>query len=58
MADALMLTVENLAMISGGRAIRQRWAEVLDQKPEDTRSCEEITADIVARCGLEVKKAP
>ncbi len=56
MADALMLTAENLAMISGGRAIRQRWAELVDQKPEDTRSCEEITADIAARCGLEVVK--
>lgn len=51
-----MLAVENLALLTGGRAIRQRWAEVAGQKPEDTRSCEEITADIVARCGLVVKE--
>ena len=33
----------------------QRFEELLDHKPRDTRSGEEIVADVVAQCGLKVK---
>ena len=31
--------------------------EIIDVSKKDNRSCEEITSDIVNRCGLQVKKA-
>ena len=33
----------------------QRFEELLDHKPRDTRSGEEIAADVISRCGLKVK---
>ena len=33
----------------------QRYAELIDHKPRDTRSGEEIAADVISRCGLKVK---
>jgi len=33
----------------------QRYAELIDHAPKDTRSGEEIAADVIARCGLKVK---
>ena len=32
-----------------------RYVELLDYKPQETRSGEEIAADVIARCGLKVK---
>lgn len=34
--------------------IPQKWSELLHPAPVEKRTCAEITADIVARCGLEV----
>jgi len=33
----------------------QRYAELIDHAPQDTRSGEEIAADVIQRCGLKVK---
>lgn len=33
----------------------QRYAELIDHAPKDTRSGEEIAADVIQRCGLKVK---
>jgi hypothetical protein len=33
----------------------QRYAELIDHAPKDTRSGEEIAADVISRCGLKVK---
>ena len=43
--DALRIVAENTA----------RYADIIDPKKQDNRTCEEITADIVERCGLVVK---
>lgn len=34
----------------------QRYAELIDHAPKDTRSGEEIAADVISRCGLKVKR--
>ena len=54
--DALRLISENTASSVGGKYITARFADVIaPPKEEDNRTCEEITADIIARCGLVVK---
>ena len=54
-ADALRLISENTASSVGGKYITARFADVIaPPKEEDNRTCEEITAEILARCGLVV----
>ena len=53
--DALPLVAENTARYASGDYIKMRYAEIIEPKKQDNRTCEEITADIVARCGLVVK---
>ena len=53
--DALRLTVENTAKFAGGNYIKARYIEIIEPKKQDNRTCEEITADIIQRCGLVVK---
>lgn len=55
-ADSLRIIGENTARYAGGSYIKARLADIVEPKKQDDRSCEEITADIVARCGLVVKK--
>lgn len=57
MTDALRVVAENTARYAGGNYIKARYVDVVEPKKQDNRSCEEITADIIARCGLNVKKA-
>ncbi len=53
--DALRLISENTASSVGGKFITARFADVIaPPKEEDNRTCEEITAEIIARCGLVV----
>lgn len=54
--DALKITTENTARYAGGSYMRARYADVIRPEKRDERSCEEITADVVARCGLVVKE--
>ena len=53
--DALRLVAENTARYASGDYSKMRYAEIIEPKKQDNRTCEEITADIVARCGLVVK---
>lgn len=53
--DALRLVAENTARYASGDYIKARYADMIEPKKQDNRTCEEITADIVARCGLVVK---
>ena len=53
--DALRIVAENTARYAGGNYIKARYADIIEPKKQDNRTCEEITADIVARCGLVVK---
>lgn len=55
-ADSLRIIGENTAKYAGGEYIKARLADVLEPQKQDTRSCKEITDDIVARCGLVVRK--
>lgn len=53
--DALRVVAENTAKFVGGCSIERRYIDVVKPKKQDNRTCEEITADIVERCGLVVK---
>lgn len=53
--DALRIVAGNTARYAGGDCIKARYIDVVEPKKQDNRTCEEITADIVARCGLVVK---
>lgn len=55
--DALRVVAENTARFASGNYIKVRYADMIEPKKQDNRTCEEITADIVARCGLTIKKA-
>ena len=50
-------TTDMLRIMAMGQRIQsvQRYAEVIDYAPKDTRSGEEIAADVITRCGLKVK---
>lgn len=55
--DALRIVAENTARYASGNYIKARYADMIEPKKQDNRTCEEITADIIARCGLTIKKA-
>ncbi len=55
--DALRFVAENTARYAGGSYIKARYSDMIEPKKQDNRTCEEITADVVARCGLTIKKA-
>lgn len=55
MTDAVQMCCKNIAEAIGGSYPTKRWSEILNPPPTETKSCEEITADIVKRCGLEVR---
>lgn len=55
--DALRVVAENTAQYASGNYIKARYADIIEPKKQDNRTCKEITADIVARCGLTIKKA-
>lgn len=57
MTDALKTVAENTARYVGGSYMKARYADAIRPRKRDERSCEEITADVVSRCGLTVKKA-
>ena len=50
-------TTDMLRVIAMGQRIQsvQRYAELIDHAPKETRSGEEIAADVITRCGLKVK---
>ena len=57
MTDALRIVGENTARYASGNYIKARYVDMIEPQKQDNRTCEEITADIVARCGLTIKKA-
>ena len=50
-------TTDMLRVVAMGQRIQsvQRYAELIDHAPKDTRSGDEIAADVIQRCGLKVK---
>lgn len=53
-SDLLMAMCERVT----GLSIDKRYIDVIEPSKVDERSCEEITADVVERCGLVVKNEP
>lgn len=60
MTDAVRLACENTAKIGGGSSISKRWADMIESQNKgalarDTRSPEEIIADVVEKAGLIIQ---
>ena len=54
-AECLRIITENTAkIIRGGTYITVKLADVINPKPVDNRTGEEIAADIIKRAGIEV----
>ena len=53
-ADCLRILTENTAKIGGGSYITAKLADIINPKPVDNRTGEEIAADIIKRAGIEV----
>lgn len=53
--DALRVVAENTARFASGNYIKARYADIIEPKKQDNRTCEEITADIVERCGSTLR---
>ena len=51
-------TTDMLRVVAMGQRVQsvQRFAELIDHAPKDTRSGDEIAADVIQRCGLKVKR--
>ena len=52
--DCLRMVTENTAKMSGGSYISAKFADIINPKPVDNRTGEEIAADIIKRAGIEV----
>ena len=53
-ADCLRIISENTAKMGGGSYITAKFADIINPKPVDDRTGEEIAADIIKRAGIEV----
>ena len=52
--DCLRIISENTAKMVGGSYVTVKLADILNPKPVDNRTGEEIAADIIKRSGIEV----
>ena len=52
--DCLRIISENTAKISKGSYITAKFADIINPKPVDNRTGEEIAAGIIKRAGIEV----
>lgn len=52
--DCLRIISENTAKMCGGSYITEKFSDIINQKPVDKRTGEEIAADIIKRAGIEV----
>jgi hypothetical protein len=53
-ADCLRMATENTAKMSQGSYTAARFYDIINPKPVDNRSGNEIAADIIKRAGIEV----
>ncbi len=53
-SDCLRIISENTAKIGGGSYITAKFADIINPKPVDSRTGEEIAADIIKLAGIEV----
>ena len=52
--DCLRIISENTAKMGGGSYITAKFADIINPKPVDDRTGEEIAADIIKMAGIEV----
>lgn len=52
--DALKTISENTAKYSGGSYLTKRYADIIKPGPVDSRTGEEIAADVIKKAGLKV----
>ena len=52
--DCLRMATENTAKMSQGAYTAARFYDIINHKPVDNRSGNEIAADIIKRAGIEV----
>jgi len=50
--ECLRLMTENTAKMGGGSYIQAKWADIINPKPTDNRTGEEIVADVIKNAGL------
>lgn len=55
-AECLRVISENTAKFAGGEWVQAKYADIITPKRQDNRTCEEITAEIVQKCGLVVRE--
>ena len=53
-ADCLRIISENTAKMGGGSYITAKFPDIINPKPVDNRTGEEIAADIIKQAGIEV----
>ena len=53
-ADCLRIISENTAKMGGGSYITAQLADIINPKPVENRTGEELAADIIKRAGIEV----
>ena len=53
-ADCLRILSENTAKVGGGSYITAKFSDIINPKPVEKRTGEEIAADIINRAGIEV----
>ena len=54
-SDCLRIISENTAKMGCGSYITAKFADIINPKPVDNRTGEEIAADIIKKAGLEVR---
>lgn len=54
--DALRAISESTAKYAGGPYVQARYADVIKPKPKDTRTGNEIAADVIKKAGLKLVK--
>ena len=52
--DCLRIISENTAKVGGGSYITAKFFDIINPKPVDNRTGDEIAADIIKRAGIEV----
>lgn len=55
LCECARITTLNTANSTGGSYIEKKFVDILNPKPEDNRTAEEIVADVFERMGIEVK---
>ena len=53
-SECLRIISKNTAKMGGGEFVERKFSDIINPKPKDERSGEEIVADIIERAGIEV----